>query len=196
MKKMKFLVLVAAGLLLAGCHKEPSEKASRTSNPTMKLVATSNPGSRPVGENETYCPPDPVGHAVVVHARPWTTDLCREARIVDIAKPLDGRVVKEATNAKGKLRAYIVEGAGLPEHQAAIVCIEDIRASKTFAVWGLPLPWRLISGLAWSDERYLQFDRWSQPHHGMHYLVDTASMKLAHATPFPDEFELSQQTER
>ena len=105
-----------------------------------------------------------------------------------------GNVRQAVTNSSGTLRAHVFAGTDLPGGQVEIVCIDDIKSGQTYAVLNLPLPWRPISDLAWSNDRYVQFNRWSQPQYGMHYLIDTSTMKLVNATPFPDEFYLSEQS--
>ena len=57
---------------------------------------------------------------------------------------------------------------------------------KIFEICGLPLSWRPFSGLMWADNNTLIFDRWSQPHYGVHYAVNVTSRKLLVAAPFPD----------
>ena len=64
---------------------------------------------------------------------------------------------------------------------------------KVYEVRGLPLPHRPFSDLAWVNNRMLAFDRWSQPHYGIHYAVNVRGKKLVKASAFPDEFYLEQQ---
>ena len=64
---------------------------------------------------------------------------------------------------------------------------------KVYEVRGLPLPHRPYSNLSWSNNRTLLFDRWSQPHYGVHYAVNVREKRLVIAAAFPDEFFLEQQ---
>lgn len=64
---------------------------------------------------------------------------------------------------------------------------------KIFEIRGLPFEWRPFSNLTWADNQTLMFDRWSQPHYGVHYAVNVNSRKLLIAAPFPDKFYLEQQ---
>jgi hypothetical protein len=64
---------------------------------------------------------------------------------------------------------------------------------KGYEVRGLPLPHRPFSDLVWVNNRTLVFDRWSQPHYGIHYVVNVRRKKLVRASAFPDEFYLEQQ---
>ena len=67
---------------------------------------------------------------------------------------------------------------------------------KVYEVRGLPLPHRPFSDLVWVNGRTLAFDRWSQPHYGIHYVVSASGKKLVRASAFPDEFFLEQQRTR
>ncbi|HVQ38720.1 MAG TPA: hypothetical protein VMS31_14375 [Pyrinomonadaceae bacterium] len=64
---------------------------------------------------------------------------------------------------------------------------------RTFEIRGLPLEWRPFSNLTWANNQTLMFDRWSQPHYGVHYSVNVKSRTLIAAAPFPDKFYLEQQ---
>jgi len=64
---------------------------------------------------------------------------------------------------------------------------------RVYEVRGLPLPYRPFSALSWVNNRTLAFDRWSQPHYGVHYVVDVRNKRLVTAAAFPDEFYLEQQ---
>jgi hypothetical protein len=64
---------------------------------------------------------------------------------------------------------------------------------RVFEVLGLPLPYRPFSDLAWVNNRTMAFDRWSQPHYGIHYAVNVRGKKVMRASAFPDEFYLEQQ---
>jgi hypothetical protein len=64
---------------------------------------------------------------------------------------------------------------------------------KVYEVRGLPLPHRPFSNLSLVNNRTLVFDRWSQPHYGIHYAVDVRKKQLVTAAAFPDEFYLEQQ---
>ena len=64
---------------------------------------------------------------------------------------------------------------------------------KVYEVRGLPLPYRPFSDLVWVNNQTLVFDRWSQPHYGIHYVVNVRTKKLERAAAFPDAFYLQQQ---
>jgi hypothetical protein len=74
--------------------------------------------------------------------------------------------------------------------------LAERRTGKIFEIRGLPLEWRPFSDLIWADRRTLMFDRWSQPHYGVHYAVDVVSRRLVAAVPFPDKLFLDRQRPR
>lgn len=131
---------------------------------------------------------DPVGHSVDVHALPWAIDLAPDVSVVEVDPP------------KPEMREQLTEGENATAY--VVTCsdqqIEYVyfsRYDRTYRIEGIPLEHRPISGLVWASPRYLVFDRWSQPHYGMHYVVDTEQLCLVHACPFPDQFFLDQQKE-
>ena len=71
--------------------------------------------------------------------------------------------------------------------------VSDRTTQKVLEISGLPLEWRPFSNLTWASNDTLMFDRWSQPHYGVHYEVNVRSRKLLIAAPFPDKFYLEQQ---
>ena len=65
--------------------------------------------------------------------------------------------------------------------------IAERSTGKVFEIRGLPLEWRPFSDLTWANDHTLMFDRWSQPHYGLHYSVDMKAKRLTAAVPFPDK---------
>jgi len=65
--------------------------------------------------------------------------------------------------------------------------VADRQTAKVFEIRGLPMEWRPFSDLAWVNNQTLVFDRWSQPHYGVHYEVNVKQKKLIKAVPFPDK---------
>ena len=89
------------------------------------------------------------------------------------------------TNRTSKYEAFTVSGTRL--------FVAEQGMGKIFEICGLPLEWRPFSDLMWADNKTLIFDRWSQPHYGVHYAVNVKTRKLLVAAPFPDKFYLEQQ---
>jgi len=67
--------------------------------------------------------------------------------------------------------------------------VSDRNTGKVFEIKGLPMEWRPFSDLTWMNNQTLVFDRWSQPHYGVHYEVNVKFKKLIRAVPFPDKIE-------
>ena len=113
---------------------------------------------------------------------------------VEIAEvTLDKSVSKEnlARSRDGRYEAFTsYNPAGSPSFRIYFV---ERNRGKVYEVRGLPLPNRPFSDLAWVNNRMLVFDRWSQPHYGIHYAVNVRGKKLVRAAAFPDEFYLEQQ---
>lgn len=135
---------------------------------------------------------DPHGHVVDVHAKPWSADIAA-SRLAWVDPPPSDRLRDVVTNRSATARAYVVEKAWISDSSREHVQIEFLNAGRVFEIEGIPLEHRPISGLVWIGDRYLVFDRWSQPHYGMHYVLDVLKKKLILATPFPDQFYLDQQ---
>jgi len=133
-------------------------------------------------------PPDPIGHFVDVHSKPWSVELAPDATVAEVQDRPAGTRTQEVTNPAGAARSYIVQS----KEGWDVVVVEELRSGKVFQVEGIPLPWRPISDLCWASNRYLCFDRWSQPHYGLHYVVDVETMKLVHIAPFPDPMPATQ----
>lgn len=67
--------------------------------------------------------------------------------------------------------------------------VADRTTGKVFEIRGLPMEWRPFSDLAWMDNHNLVFDRWSQPHYGVHYQINVKQKNLIKAVPFPDKID-------
>ena len=132
---------------------------------------------------------DPYGHVVDVNAKPWSADLAPDVKVVPIVPPVN--VTRDQQVTTKNAYAFVVPRRDASEPQVEYVYFNV--HGVHYRVEGLPIPHRPISNLVWATPRYLTFDRWSQPHHGMHYVVDTKRLTLVHATPFPDQFALEQQ---
>jgi hypothetical protein len=136
-------------------------------------------------------PADPHHHPVAVHRAPWTTELAPDARLVHGECPALGS--DSVLSPGGRWRAFVIDRDDEPGGR---VCLEAVHSRQCYELRGLPLPYRPLSALVWLDSVRLAFDRWSQPHYGIHYVVDVGQLRLVLAAPFPDEFLLRQQTPR
>jgi hypothetical protein len=134
----------------------------------------------------------------VAHRHLGIGDVTKQVRPdVEIAEViLDASVTREnlARSRDGRYEAF---SAYHPEQPPSFrVYFVERATGKAYEVRGLPLPHRPFSDLVWTNNRTLVFDRWSQPHYGIHYALDVRRKKLVKASAFPDEFYLEQQRPR
>jgi hypothetical protein len=137
--------------------------------------------------------PDPHNHVVDVHKQPWDTKIAPDVKLIQVVPPSTAAKRSAVLNPSGTIRAYVVElpwrGDSVRDH----IYLDYLTTNETYEVVGVPLPHRPFSDLVWASDRYLVFDRWSQPHYGVHYVVDAVSRRLVLARPFPDQFYLDSQ---
>lgn len=132
--------------------------------------------------------PDPHRHVVPVHQAPWQNDMAPDARFVPIKRSLVGH--DTVLSPDGRWRAFVHDR---PDERGGRVCLQDVQSPKQYELRGIPLPYRPISNLMWLNDSLLTFDRWSQPHYGIHYVVNVHRLRVVLSTPFPDEFMLRNQ---
>lgn len=135
--------------------------------------------------------PDPHHHAVAVHEKPWETELAPEARVLLIDHPIGGQ--DSVLSPNGRWLAFIHHPLN---ENGGRICLQNRQTGKLYEVSGIPLAYRPLNDLVWLDNNLLAFDRWSQPHYGIHYVVDVRQRRLVLAAPFPDEFFFRQQRPR
>ena len=123
-------------------------------------------------------PPLPKSHRHIGVKPSTTGEKIPEFKMVEASLEPDTKKEDLVTSRNGKYDAFTVSGTRL--------FVTDKRAGKLFEITGLPLEWRPFSDLIWADGRTLMFDRWSQPHYGVHYAVNVESQRLVAAVPFPD----------
>ena len=120
-------------------------------------------------------------YVVQVHQPPWTTDLAPDARVVPLERSVVGS--DSTISPDGRWRAFLIES---PDEPGGRICIETVSGGQRGELRGLPLPYRPLSALVWLDAEHLAFDRWSQPHYGIHYVLNVRLRRLILAAPFPD----------
>jgi hypothetical protein len=165
---MRYSIILSIVVLLIGCSRDTARSKVEASSPGVL--------------------PDPVGHAVPVHTRPWSTELAPNVKVVQ-ADPQ--KTMRQQEVRTDNAAAFVVPRSDPAETPIEYVYLE--RDGKTYRIEGVPLDYRPISGVAWASSRYLVFDRLSQPHHGVHYVVDTVALRVVHVAVFPSEFLLKQQ---
>ncbi len=129
--------------------------------------------------------PDPHHHVVDVNDIGLVPELAAKFKMVQVS--IDPNLIREniTLNPNKSFRAFTTcEGAPC-QHK---IYVEAHNTGQTFEIQGLSsLPWRPFSDLVWITDDILVFDRWSQPHYGIHFAVDVKARKLVLATPFPDQ---------
>lgn len=108
-----------------------------------------------------------------------------EFSIVETSLAANSKKEDLVTNQSQTYDAFTISGTKL--------FVAERKTGKTFEIRGLPFEWRPFSDLVWQNRHTLVFDRWSQPHFGVHYAVNVKSKRLVTAKPFPDEFFIEQQ---
>ena len=120
-------------------------------------------------------------HVVPVHELPWMTDLAPDTRVVPVEGSESGS--DSTISPDGRWRAFVVESADEPGGR---IRIETVSGGQRGELRGVPLPYRPLSTLVWLNDELLAFDRWSQPHYGIHYVLNVRQRRLVLAAPFPD----------
>lgn len=124
---------------------------------------------------------DPHGHVVAVHHPPWSTALAPAARLC--AAPATEAPEHGTPSPSGRWAAWVAVDRDAPGGR---LHISERATRRVLVLEGLPLSDRPLRDLAWLNERWLAVDRWSQPHHGVHYVLDVEARRLVLAAPFPD----------
>jgi hypothetical protein len=138
---------------------------------------------------------DPHHHPVDVHKgldlskKPWFMSLFvkkEKSRFIIVTKQTQATPENITTTADGKLQAFCTFG------NPCRIFVRDFEQKILYEITGLPLENRPFSDLVWMKDKYLIFDRWSNPHYGMHYVVDVKEKKVLLMTSFPDGFSMAQ----
>jgi len=117
--------------------------------------------------------------------------ILQDVEIAEVSLGEDVARENLARSRGGRYEAFTSYHAGQPSGYR--IYFAERGAGKVYEVRGLPLPHRPFSDLVWVNGRTLAFDRWSQPHYGIHYVVSVTGRKLLRASAFPDEVFLEQQ---
>jgi hypothetical protein len=129
------------------------------------------------------------------HRHPALGDITEEVvPDVEIAEVTLEKSISKENLARSRDGRYEAFTSSHPDQSPSfrIYFVERL-TGKVYEVRGLPLPHRPFSDLVWINNRVLVFDRWSQPHYGIHYAVNVRRKRLVRASAFPDEFYLERQ---
>jgi hypothetical protein len=111
-------------------------------------------------------------------------ELASDVEIVGIVFEIAPKKEQVVRSADRKFEAFTVNDEG--DSTGYRIFFVEKATGIIYEVRGLPLPHRPFSDLVWNNNRTLVFDRWSQPHYGIHYAVDVITRKLVTASAFPD----------
>jgi hypothetical protein len=131
---------------------------------------------------------DPHKHVVAVHEKPWKIDLAPEVKMIPL-KGTPENIRDSVVSPTGRWFAFVFN----VQDEWARVGFQEIGSGKRYQLINVPHSHRPINDIVWIDSTLVAFDRWSQPHYGMHYVVDVRNTCLVLAVPFPDEFFLRRQ---
>ncbi|OGI60324.1 hypothetical protein A2641_01230 [Candidatus Nomurabacteria bacterium RIFCSPHIGHO2_01_FULL_37_25] len=187
----KFLIILLSVFIVVGVVVSAffiSRKHTSSENNTTVSPPTSSTTQEPTIESSTNKNPekitDPHHHLVDVE------DVMKEIRATFKLVLVDPDIVVQKENPcpacysvvspDKTLRAFTTYESGTGDR----IFIEETQTKKIFEIQGLPLPYRPFSGLVWINNHILVFDRWSQPHYGIHYAVDFSIKTLLIAAPY------------
>jgi hypothetical protein len=135
--------------------------------------------------SQSSSPSLPKSHRRIGVHEPVVGDNIPEFSMAETSLAADIKKENPITDRSRKYDAFTVSGTRL--------FVTERRSGKILEIRGLPLEWRPFSDLIWASDHILMFDRWSQPHYGVHYAVNVESRRLVASAPFPDKFYLRQQ---
>jgi hypothetical protein len=126
--------------------------------------------------------------AISVEISQGFEDLAQEIEIVEISRLPNQKRENIAVNSAQTYQGFTIcellsefeEEGGCQEK----IFIEDMIAGKFYQIQGIPLSWRPFTNLAWTDEHIFAFERWSNPHYALHYVVDMNQKKIVDISAF------------
>jgi mannosyltransferase len=132
--------------------------------------------------------PDLHDHVVDMRQAGSIPDVLSGFRMAEVLPDINWKKENVVDNAAKTWRAFTIAS------DAFHLFVEDLGAGKTYEIQGLPLPYRPFSELVWATDEMLMVDRWSQPHYGIHYVINAPAHQLLMAAPFPDQIYLDAQS--
>lgn len=169
---LKAVALCFLAVFISGCFGS-GNAASIIATPTL-----SDPHHHVIDVNQTELDPQSIANFEIIKAS------------VDPNLKMENITV----NPDGTFRAFTICDPTLCQDEDCCqerILVENLQTGQIYEIEGLPLPWRPFSDLVWVTNDVLVFDRWSQPHYGIHYAIDIHQRKLILASPFPDQLPSS-----
>jgi len=89
-----------------------------------------------------------------------------EIKVVEVT--MDPNIVREnvTANQSRTFKAFTTY------EESFNIFVEDTVEGVTMEIQGFPSPWRPFSDLVWITDDILVFDRWANPHYGVHYTIN------------------------
>ena len=117
-------------------------------------------------------------------------DLAQEIKVVEVSRlPRQKReniAVNSAQTYQGFTICEFLSEFDQEEGCQEKIFIEDMISGKFYQIQGIPLSWRPFTNLAWTEDNIFAFERWSNPHYGLHYVVDMNQKKLVDISAFDE----------
>ena len=124
---------------------------------------------------------DPHNHKDVVGS--MLDEIAGEVSILEVDDAPTPAEDEGAVNPEKTMRAYAVAD----ENGVERVFVEDMRLGAFYVIGGLPFPNRPVTDVTWLEGNLLVFDRSTNPHMGVHYVVDMSRKRLVVAALLSDE---------
>ena len=131
---------------------------------------------------------DPHYHVVDVNQTSLPLQALAEFEIVEVTINPSIMQKNVTLNHNGTFKAFTT-------HEVTFnIFVKNTVEDTIVEIRGFPSPWRPFSDLIWLTDEVLVFDRWSNPHYGIHYVVNIRERKLLVAAPFPDQMPLQEES--
>lgn len=132
--------------------------------------------------------PDPHRHFGNVHMQDPSTNVMSGV-VFRLASHVPTNTLLSVRRPDGHGLAYTADSP-VPgcNYEPEMLFLVDPWTGKTYRLENLHFLHRYIRALEWIDTRFLCFDIWTGPHFGVHYVIDTRTKRLIHATHFHDDF--------
>ncbi len=128
--------------------------------------------------------------AISVEISQGFEDLAQKIKIVEISRlPNQKResiAVNSAQTYQGFTICELISEFDPEQGCQEKIFIEDMNAGKFYQIQGIPMSWRPFTNLAWTGEHIFAFERWSNPHYALQYVVDMNQKKLVDISVFEE----------
>ena len=124
------------------------------------------------------------GHVKLYYAGDLTESLSDQIKLVETYPPAFGERSTSLIVGGGR-QAFVTDEPGEDAGHVQYLYVQ--RGDQLYRVEGVPMGHRPITGILWRSYYRVQFDRWSNPHFGVRYVIDVQNKRLEMAHAFADE---------